>query len=185
MYLFVIHIISTFIKYESLKYKSTYCNFNILIAPSLCCRDPLTALYSITYMYYSFVGCIITVLIGWTVSYFTGSESDLYDEELIHPWARKMADFFPGKKRRYASKELLTESKGKMKRNGSSAASIPANISSSMQKASSSDMQNSNESKQDIENDKKMGDIKNGAVNTGYSPDMPMDEVNGTYKTKL
>ncbi|RZC38021.1 sodium-coupled monocarboxylate transporter 1 [Asbolus verrucosus] len=68
--------------------------------------DPLTQLYSVTYMYYSLIGCFISILIGWTVSYFTGSESDLYDQELIHPVARKMANFFPGKKRRYAEKNF-------------------------------------------------------------------------------
>lgn len=57
-------------------------------------------------MYYSLIGCFISILVGWTVSYFTGSESDLYDQELIHPIARKMANFFPGKKRRYAEKTL-------------------------------------------------------------------------------
>lgn len=62
-------------------------------------------------MYYSFIGCLITVIVGWTVSYFTGSESDLYDEKLIHPWARKMADLFPGKKRRYMEKTLTPDDK--------------------------------------------------------------------------
>jgi sodium-coupled monocarboxylate transporter 8/12 len=77
--------------------------------------DPLTQLYSVTYMYYSLIGCFISILIGWTVSYFTGSESDLYDQELIHPVARKMANFFPGKKRRYAEKTV----EDKTTRNGS------------------------------------------------------------------
>ncbi|XP_008198466.1 sodium-coupled monocarboxylate transporter 1 isoform X1 [Tribolium castaneum] len=77
--------------------------------------DPLTQLYSVTYMYYSLIGCFISILIGWTVSYFTGSESDLYDQELIHPIARKMANFFPGKKRRYAEKTI----KHKTRRNES------------------------------------------------------------------
>lgn len=81
----------------------------------VCYRDPLTQLYSVTYMYYSLIGCFICILIGWTVSYFTGSESDLYDQELIHPIARKMANVFPGKKRRYAEKTI----KHKTPRNGS------------------------------------------------------------------
>lgn len=59
-----------------------------------------------TYMYYSFIGCFITISVGWTISYFTSSESDLYDENLIHPIARKMANLFPGKKRRYIEKTL-------------------------------------------------------------------------------
>ncbi|ERL88445.1 hypothetical protein D910_05831 [Dendroctonus ponderosae] len=121
--------------------------------------DPLTALYSITYMYYSFLGCIITVLVGWTVSYFTASESDLYDEELIHPWARKMADYFPGKKRQYVSKR--EDSTRKMKRSGSTAANLATSSNSS---------QLANSTKQDEDN------VKSGTVNAGYSPDMPMEE---------
>ncbi|XP_057651521.1 sodium-coupled monocarboxylate transporter 1 [Diorhabda carinulata] len=71
--------------------------------------DPLTQLYSVTYMYYSLIGCFITILFGWTVSYFTGSESDRYDEELIHPIARKMAKIFPGKKRIYSQKVICED----------------------------------------------------------------------------
>lgn len=67
-------------------------------------RNPFTQLYSMTYMYYSFVGCFITVLVGWTISYFTESSKDIYDETLVHPIARKMARVFPGKKRRYLEK---------------------------------------------------------------------------------
>ncbi|XP_066143766.1 sodium-coupled monocarboxylate transporter 1 [Euwallacea fornicatus] len=150
---------------------SPYTIYNDPLAPLNTTRaeksDPLTALYSITYMYYSILGCIITVLVGWTVSFFTASEADQYDEELIHPWARKMAHWFPGKKRQYVSKALIEEPKGKMKRNSSVASSSTAT-----------------HSKQDLEVEKK-SDVTNGTVNAGYSPDMPMEEVNGTYKTKL
>ncbi|KAF2882368.1 hypothetical protein ILUMI_23788 [Ignelater luminosus] len=84
-----------------------YGNLNITrAAPS----DPLTQLYSITYMYYSLIGCIITVLLGWTISYFTGfNEDELYDENLLHPIARKMASWFPGAKRRYADKSKIAD----------------------------------------------------------------------------
>ncbi|KAL1498087.1 hypothetical protein ABEB36_008942 [Hypothenemus hampei] len=136
--------------------------------------DPLTAIYSITYMYYSFFGCIITVLVGWAVSCFTASESDLYDEELIHPWARKMADMFPGKKRQYVSKKISADSKN-MKRNSSN---------STINVTRSGSLPNEN-CKQDMEIEKKRKDISHGTVNVGYSPDMPMEEMNGTYKTKL
>ncbi|XP_066253247.1 sodium-coupled monocarboxylate transporter 1 [Euwallacea similis] len=150
---------------------SPYTIYNDPLAPLNTTRaeksDPLTALYSITYMYYSILGCIITVLVGWTVSFFTASEADQYDEELIHPWARKMAHWFPGKKRQYVSKALIEEPKEKMKRNSSVASSSTATP-----------------SKQDLEVEKKV-DVTNGTVNAGYSPDMPMEEVNGTYKTKL
>ncbi|CAH1375121.1 unnamed protein product [Tenebrio molitor] len=92
--------------------------------------DPLTQLYSVTYMYYSLIGCFISILIGWTVSYFTGSESDLYDQELIHPVARKMANFFPGKKRRYAEKtvEDKTTRNGSMMNASASATSMDRKI---------------------------------------------------------
>lgn len=67
--------------------------------------DVLTAIYSITYMYYSFIGCFITVFLGWIVSYLVGTtESDLYDEHLLHPIAQKMSRWFPGPPRRYADK---------------------------------------------------------------------------------
>lgn len=132
--------------------------------------DPLTALYSITYMYYSILGCFITVLVGWAVSCFTASESDQYDEELIHPWARKMADLFPGKKRQYYSKDLLAESKEKVKRNSSNAVNVAENVVTRQS------------SKRDLEVENEKVEPKIGTVNPGYSPDMPMEEVNGTYK---
>lgn len=154
-----------------------YTIYNDSLAPLNTTRaetmDPLTALYSITYMYYACIGCFFTVFIGWAVSYFTGSESDLYDEELIHPWARKMADFFPGKKRRYASKTFEKTSK-KVKRNDSSVLSVSPSTSS---------IQNQTPTKQELEQTENLKN--NGAVNEGYSHDMPMEEVNGTYRTKL
>lgn len=74
---------------------------------SLYSSDPLTQLYSVTYMYYSFIGCLVTVLVGIMVSFLTGfNENDVYDEKLIHPIARKVASWFPGRKRRYADKIL-------------------------------------------------------------------------------
>lgn len=72
------------------------------VAPST--SDPLTAIYSMTYMYYSLVGCFVTISVGWLVSMLTQSEDDIYDEKLLHPLARKIAAIFPGSKRRYADK---------------------------------------------------------------------------------
>ncbi|XP_076265749.1 sodium-coupled monocarboxylate transporter 1 [Rhynchophorus ferrugineus] len=156
-----------------------YTIYNDSLAPLNTTRaetmDPLTALYSITYMYYACFGCIITVFVGWAVSYFTGSESDMYDEELIHPWARKMSDFFPGKKRRYASKIDKETSNRKVNRTDSSMTNGSP--------SSSSTIQNQTGSKADLETSE--NNLKNGTVNAGYSHDMPMEEVNGTYKTKL
>ena len=55
-------------------------------------------------MYYSLIGCFVTVLIGWIVSLCTSSKDDQYDEKLIHPAARWLASFCPGKKRQYNDK---------------------------------------------------------------------------------
>lgn len=56
-------------------------------------------------MYYGFIGCVITVVVGYVISLMTKfNEEDLYDEKLIHPFARKVASYFPGEKRRYADK---------------------------------------------------------------------------------
>ncbi|GLV32644.1 uncharacterized protein CBL_00649 [Carabus blaptoides fortunei] len=67
--------------------------------------DVLSQLYSVTYMYYSFIGCFITVFLGWTVSYLVGStDADLYDEHLLHPVARRISQWLPGAPRRYADK---------------------------------------------------------------------------------
>lgn len=124
------------------------------------CRDPLTQLYSVTYMYYSFIGCFITILIGWTVSYFTSSESDLYDQTLIHPIARKMANYFPGKKRQYAEEEdraAAGEDKGG--RTVFPSPSITTLDSSGCNK-------------------------RNGNVNAAFTQDVPMEQME-VYRTKL
>lgn len=58
-------------------------------------------------MYYSLIGCFITVFLGWTVSYAIGaSEGDLYDEKMLHPLALKISKWFPGSPRRYADKNV-------------------------------------------------------------------------------
>lgn len=62
-------------------------------------------------MYYSFIGCVITVTLGWIISYFTASPSDQYDEDLTHPLARSIANYFPGKKRYYTDKSGNGEAK--------------------------------------------------------------------------
>ncbi|CAH1111192.1 unnamed protein product [Psylliodes chrysocephalus] len=121
--------------------------------------DPLTQLYSVTYMYYSCIGCFITILFGWAVSYFTGSENDRYDEELIHPLARKMANIFPGKKRIYSQKaECLDE---KSEKHGKSDSYMQPSTSLSTQ------------------------DLKKGSINPTFSPDMTDGSVDGIFKTKL
>lgn len=110
-------------------------------------------------MYYSCIGCFITILFGWAVSYFTGSENDRYDEELIHPLARKMANIFPGKKRIYSQKaECLDE---KSEKHGKSDSYMQPSTSLSTQ------------------------DLKKGSINPTFSPDMTDGSVDGIFKTKL
>ncbi|XP_028145397.1 sodium-coupled monocarboxylate transporter 1-like [Diabrotica virgifera virgifera] len=53
-------------------------------------KNPLYLLYSVTYMYYTCIGCLITVLVGTLVSYITKSKLDNCDEDLIHPWIWRM-----------------------------------------------------------------------------------------------
>ncbi|KAB0794839.1 hypothetical protein PPYR_11678 [Photinus pyralis] len=84
----------------------TYSSLNITRAET---SDPLTDLYSITYMYYSFIGCIITVVIGCTFSCITNvSEDELYTKNLIHPIAQKIASWCPGANRRYLEDRKLS-----------------------------------------------------------------------------
>lgn len=118
-----------------------------------------------TYMYYSFIGCFVTIVVGWTISYFTGKPSDLYDEELIHPWARKLAHLFPGKKRLYSHKEVSEiEEERNEKINGTkfdSSVIVHPSTSSS--------------------NDGK----KYGTLNPTFSPEVSEEPVDGIFKTKL
>ncbi|XP_048507117.1 sodium-coupled monocarboxylate transporter 1 [Athalia rosae] len=73
--------------------------------------DALTYLYSITYMYYAFLGSLITVVVGIIVSLLTADEkSDMYEEHLLHPLAVKFARLFPGRERIYASTTRLGSS---------------------------------------------------------------------------
>ncbi|GJQ71827.1 hypothetical protein Trydic_g11509 [Trypoxylus dichotomus] len=82
------------------------------IEPTLASQpDLFTQIHSISYMYYSLIGCIITVALGWIISYFTASPRDQYDEKLIHPLARSIANYFPGKKRLYTDKTANSEGK--------------------------------------------------------------------------
>lgn len=80
-----------------------------------------------TYMYYGFIGCMITVIIGIVLSWVPCmNEVEPYDEKLIHPFARKVASFFPGEQRRYADK-MLNNSTSSMNAHGTSTSSIDQN----------------------------------------------------------
>ncbi|XP_014475727.1 PREDICTED: sodium-coupled monocarboxylate transporter 2 [Dinoponera quadriceps] len=74
--------------------------------------NPLYGLYSITYMYYALIGSLTTVVVGIVVSLITADpEADMYEQHLLHPMARKIADLFPGKRRLYSrGNDCKTES---------------------------------------------------------------------------
>lgn len=66
--------------------------------------NPLYALYSITYMYYALIGSLTTVFVGTIISLVTADpETDMYEQHLLHPIARKIAALFPGKRRFYGN----------------------------------------------------------------------------------
>lgn len=69
------------------------------VAPAAHDADFLTSLYSITYMYYSLMGTVITVVVGIIVSIITISKDDQFDESLLHPIAYKLSRLISGKKR--------------------------------------------------------------------------------------
>lgn len=60
-------------------------------------------LYSVSYMYYAFVGTLITVVVGIVISYITASEEDEYDSKLLHPAIYRFSKWLPGKDRVYSN----------------------------------------------------------------------------------
>ncbi|KAF6208754.1 hypothetical protein GE061_014493 [Apolygus lucorum] len=66
-----------------------------IVGPAKDEGDFLYSIYSMTYMYYSMVGTLITVVVGTIVSLITASEDDCFDEKLCHPWARKLYKLCP------------------------------------------------------------------------------------------
>lgn len=124
-------------------------------------------------MYYAIIGCFTTILIGWTISYFTGSESDLYDEELIHPWARKMAHVFPGKKRLYARKDIEVEERREKIPSNKSLSKLDQAVTVHATPSCSKDIKESRDNR------------KSGMVNPTFSSEVSDEPVNGIFKTKL
>ncbi|KAM7364289.1 sodium-coupled monocarboxylate transporter 1 isoform 2-T14 [Cochliomyia hominivorax] len=70
-------------------------------------RTPLEYMYSISYMYYSLLGTLLTVLIGIIGSYLTQDPKDAYDAKLLHPLVFKFYQRFTGEKPYYV-KEIET-----------------------------------------------------------------------------
>lgn len=61
---------------------------------------------SISYMYYSLFGTLITVFVGIVVSLLTRSEADAYDSKYIHPCVFRMAKWFPGYEKLFSNEQL-------------------------------------------------------------------------------
>lgn len=78
------------------------------VAPAAHDADFFTTLYSLTYMYYSLMGTLITVIVGVIVSIITASKDDQFDESLLHPIACKLSRLFPGRKRCAVSPQQST-----------------------------------------------------------------------------
>lgn len=53
-------------------------------------------------MYYSLLGTLITVGVGYIVSILTTSRQDAYDSKLLHPVVYKISKWFPGHERYYS-----------------------------------------------------------------------------------
>uniref|UniRef100_A0A336LQ40 CSON000743 protein n=1 Tax=Culicoides sonorensis TaxID=179676 RepID=A0A336LQ40_CULSO len=64
-------------------------------------NSPLVNLFSVSYMYYSVFGTLITVVIGVLISALTQSDEDNYESKLVHPLVYKFTQYLPGKKRIY------------------------------------------------------------------------------------
>lgn len=59
-----------------------------------------------TYMYYALLGTFITVFFGIVVSLiWPATEDEIYDENLLHPFILRMSKKFPGKPRKYLTRE--------------------------------------------------------------------------------
>ncbi|XP_053947282.1 sodium-coupled monocarboxylate transporter 1 [Anastrepha ludens] len=84
-----------------------------IVAPE---RTPLETFYSVSYMYYSLLGAVITVGVGIIISYLTRDPKDAYDAKLLHPVILRWCESFPGDKPYIigeATSDLTTVDKGK------------------------------------------------------------------------
>lgn len=49
-----------------------------------------------TYMYYAVFGTFVTIIVAIIVSYFTASDEDAFDENLLHPCVIKLRHWYNG-----------------------------------------------------------------------------------------
>lgn len=69
-------------------------------------------MYSISYMWYAVIGTITCITVGVVIGFLTSSDSDKFDEKLLHPLIAKLSRKMPGKCRTFTSqaeKEAKTE----------------------------------------------------------------------------
>lgn len=50
-------------------------------------------MFAITYMYYSVLGTVITIVVGVLVSWTTRSDEDKYEAKLLHPYVTRLARY--------------------------------------------------------------------------------------------
>lgn len=63
-------------------------------------------MYSISYMWYAVIGTVTCVVVGVIIGFITSSDSDAYDERLLHPFIAKLARKMPGKKRNFTNEKI-------------------------------------------------------------------------------
>uniref|UniRef100_A0A0A1WZ32 Sodium/iodide cotransporter n=2 Tax=Zeugodacus cucurbitae TaxID=28588 RepID=A0A0A1WZ32_ZEUCU len=61
-------------------------------------RTPLETFYSISFMYYGFLGTVITIGVAVIISYLTRDPKDAYDAKLLHPVVLRWCERFSGDK---------------------------------------------------------------------------------------
>lgn len=68
-------------------------------------------MYSVSYMWYAVIGTVTCIILGVTIGLLTASESDAFDEKLLHPLVAKITRKMPGKKRTFTNiiKEKVVE----------------------------------------------------------------------------
>lgn len=59
-------------------------------------RTLVDSLFGMTYMYYAVIGTFVTIIVAIVVSYFTASDEDAYDENLLHPCVIKLRHWYNG-----------------------------------------------------------------------------------------
>ncbi|XP_032523465.2 sodium-coupled monocarboxylate transporter 2 [Danaus plexippus] len=71
----------------------------------------LMRMYSVSYMWYAVIGTVTCIILGVTIGLLTASESDAFDEKLLHPLVAKITRKMPGKKRTFTNiiKEKVVE----------------------------------------------------------------------------